>query len=286
MPRDDEELAALLADLEETLGELRTELTDERGREATQRGDDRRQSAEDRSRGSSGQIDPPGVRDVIRFTEEYTLPTLIATLEATIEALRLFQRLLSVVTPGDRTTVSEATGQSTLRDVSNQAAEDLTGRAADQLRDRLAELQTALDRTELPQEESRDILTEARELTEEIERQVRDSRRDVTEERRGSPDSANGNRETDARQPRASEPVQIEVGDPDDTGDDSEAASEEPNAETANEEPPAVDVEAELESIKRELGADDERGADGAGEAADTTPTDGQDGDDADRSEE
>ena len=72
-PRDRDELAAQLDELEATLTDLRSEL---------------------RSEGRRGPPRPPRLGELLRFTEEYTIPTLIALLEATIKSLELLQRPL------------------------------------------------------------------------------------------------------------------------------------------------------------------------------------------------
>ena len=297
MPRDDEELAALLGELERTLDELREELDESssgrrperrserdesRPRRRSRRDESRSRRRDDRDespqpRRERREIDPPGVTDVLRFTEEYTIPTLIATLEATVEALRLFQKLVSVFTPGDRTEVSDVTDDSsTLRTVSDRAATELTDRAGDQLRARLQELRTALDETDLPEEdEPRDIITDARDLTDEIERRVRESSEGVSR----------SDTERDA--------VRIDVGGPSDDATDTQSddsGADETDADSADvdsadadradadeteaDEPPQVDVEAELESIKQEMGVeeDDETGDSGSEGDPDQTP--------------
>lgn len=286
--RDDEALSALLADLEATLEDLRTELDDDRrGRRDDRRRDrrengraggrdDRRRSrrADDRprrdrrDRREGPQFDPPSVSDVLRFTNEYTIPTLIATLEATISALELFQKVVGVVAPDDSRPPRR-------RDRGlDGVVGDASDRATDQLTRRLDDLRTALSETDLPQDgEARDIVSEARALTEEIESRVRDSRATVDDARRrdrregrrddrdrGSRDRGDrdrGSRDRDGRRGRGDGrddgPVEIAVGDPDDTDDGPEASDTEEDPADDPETGPEVDVEAELQSIKREF---------------------------------
>jgi hypothetical protein len=141
--RDDEELAALLADLERTLTELRSAVDE----------DVRREGRDGRPRRR-----PPTPGEIIRFTEEYTLPTVIALLEATVQSLELLRAVLRLAGPGS-------------------TADDLRGRletrggpeTAD-LRDALADLRDALTGADLPSDSTaRSILTDARELTAEID---------------------------------------------------------------------------------------------------------------------
>ena len=302
MARDDEELAALLADLERTLDELRTEVEanrddttsvpvrderepdrgergsrgrgerDERGSRGERRSERTRRDrrGRDADRAPRREFDPPGVTDVLRFTEEYTLPTLIATLEATAEALRLVQRLLRLVTPGESRAPETDQGRSV--DLGADAIQAVSDRAATELTDRLAALRTELEEANLPEDdESREVLTEARELTDEIERRVRESE--------GLADAARSNRtrsntarsettRSNTSRGATDGPVTIEVGDPasDDSADDGDDAQGDTASdaegdtteESAPDEPPEVDVEAELESIKRDLGVDED----------------------------
>jgi hypothetical protein len=108
-PDRDEDLADLLAELETTLTELRGELQVEGreapgrsgNRESTDRADGRaasdRRRARDRRRDRSVLPRPPSVSELLRFTEQYTLPTLISTLEAAIQALELLRGTLRLV---------------------------------------------------------------------------------------------------------------------------------------------------------------------------------------------
>jgi hypothetical protein len=225
--RDDEELASLLSELETTLEDLRTELDDERrggrprrddrssdpprrddrpsaprGRDdhssESRRRDDRSpesrrrddRSPESRRRDDSRpRFDPPSVGDVLRFTEEYTIPTLIATLEATIKALELFRKVLGVATPGDTRRSDRRDRSGPLGDLSpgplDDAVTDASSRASEQLANRLDDLRTALSETDLPQnDEARDIVADARSLADEIESRVRESRDTVSDAKR------------------------------------------------------------------------------------------------------
>jgi len=312
--RDDDDLADLLSNLETTLEDLRTELNDRdrprdgRGRRDDRdrprddarprrrddrdrprderRRDDRRGDSRDSRRGRDDrQFDPPSVSDVLRFTNEYTIPTLIATLEATISALELFQKVVGAVAPDDSRPPRRRERRGPLTDASS--------RATDQLTRRLDDLRTALSETDLPQDgDARDIVGEARSLTEEIEDRVRKSRQTADEarrrdhgagenrrterdgRRRRDEDRRSGRRDERDRQTdrrdgrddsRDSGPVEISVGSPgDDDQTDGGSADDERSGEPTDEpaeadaEPPEVDVEAELQSIKRDVGDDEE----------------------------
>lgn len=294
--RDDEELAALLSDLETTLRDLRDELDDDGQRR--RRGDTDRSSREnrrgDRSDDRSGTrrdgdsrdglrrsderdrepaFDPPSVGDILRFTEQYTLPTLIATLEATIEALELFRRILGVATPGDTDRRVSQRGDQQSGNVLDDALSGAGRQASDQLADRLDDLRTALSETDLPaDDDAQTIISDARELTDEIEARVRDAdsarsdtrrnenrSRDRDDTRRDGSDTENDHAPADGADDG---PVTIEVGGPDDgsdSDDDSTDAADGSTEDQDTDDPPEVDVDAELESIKREMG-DDEKG--------------------------
>ncbi|ERH13813.1 MAG: hypothetical protein J07HB67_02859 [halophilic archaeon J07HB67] len=214
--------------------------------------------------------------DVLRFTNEYTIPTLIATLEATISALELFQKVVGAVAPND--------SQPPRRRDRRGPLDDAGSRATDQLTRRLDDLRTVLSETNLPQDgDARDIVGEARSLTEEIEDRVRESRETADEARRrdhgvdgdrrrddrrvrddGRGDRRDGrDRRADRRDGRTDSrddgPVEITVGSPDDADDPNEEQTDDTDTADPDEtdaEPPEVDVEAELQSIKRDMGED------------------------------
>ena len=254
-PRDREALAAQLDELEDTLTDLRGELQSE----------------------ESGPPRPPRLGELLRFTEQYTIPTVIAILEATIQSLELLQRTLRLADP-TRAAREES-------DAARNRLDQIGGEAGDQLAGALAELRTALSEADLPENpESRDLITDARDLTGEIEDRLRDAERTVSEQR--SEETSGG--------------VMIDVDDGGDgAGGDSGSGSgnsadsdsvsqpnEEPTADTAS---ASVDVDAELESIKHELGDGDTSpgdadtaSADAADETADDDPHDDQTQADAD----
>jgi hypothetical protein len=141
--RDDEELAVLLADLERTLTDLRSAVD------------------EDVRGGPRPRRRPPTPDEILRFTEEYTLPTVIALLEATVQSLELLRAVLRLVGPG-----------STADDVRDQLA-TRRGPQTAVLRDALADLHDALTGADLPEDSSaRSVLVDARELTAEIDERL------------------------------------------------------------------------------------------------------------------
>jgi hypothetical protein len=143
MPRDDpdEELVALLSDLERTLTELQATI----GPDA-----DRRR--------------PPTPGEILRFTEQYTLPTAIALLEATVRSLELLRALLRLADPKRE----GSSGGTTDRRADTPDLADV--------RSAFADLQTALARPDPPTDsEAGSILAEARDLTAEIEEHLAES---------------------------------------------------------------------------------------------------------------
>jgi hypothetical protein len=199
--RDDEELAVLLADLERTLTDLRAAVD------------------EDVRRGRPPRRRPPTPGEVLRFTEEYTLPTVIALLEATVQSLELLRAVLRLAGPAS--SAGELRSRLESRDGPETAA----------LRDALTDLRDALTGADLPEDSSaRSILTDARELTAEIDERLDEAGDDRRRERRADRERAPSGRGVD---------IDVE-----EEADD------------------AVDVDAELESIKREVTEEEGDGAD------------------------
>jgi hypothetical protein len=195
---------------------------------------------------------------MLRFTEEYTIPTIISVLETTIRSLELLRNVLRLADPdrsvfdaGDRRrSTAERLGMTTV------GREALSGvdRALDDLREALSDLP--------PDAESRDIVTDARDLMGEIEARIDEAERErersrygYREDRRRDGDDG-GRRDRRGGRSRRTDgdgPVTIDVGEESDTDEE--------------EETPQVDVDAELESIRKEVrGGED---ADGDGEAGD-----------------
>ncbi|SHH36753.1 DUF7547 family protein [Halobaculum gomorrense] len=307
--RDDDDLETLVSELEATLSDLRAELvereraerrTDERG-ESGERSTATRWERRDRGRRPPR---PPSPGELFRFTSDYTIPTVVALLEATIEALELLRGVIDLAAPGEATDRRRPRGsrrgrrdprdlaRSVLSDAVAGGVSSATDRAATDAADALERLRETLSEADIPEdEESRDLVADARELSAELERWVRQSREAVDRERarerradRGDDDGAaldDGTAVDDG-------PVSIEVGEPGEPGDprgggDRPAADHETSAATepaAEDEgaAPEVDVDAELESIKREVGrqnegdGDDTNGTEAAGDG---------DGDDA-----
>jgi len=220
-PRDRDELEDRLDELESTLTDLRRELREERRRTPPK---------------------PPSLSELLRFTEQYTIPTLIALLEATIQSLELLRRTLRLADPERAVREESETARRRLDSVGAEASGQLAGA--------LAELRTALSETDLPENpESRRLVDDARELTSEIERRLRDAEQTVRDQQ----DRERRDRAAD-RQPASQNRdrgVMIDVTDAADS--DSESGTAEAGDDDQDDDSPQVDVESELESIKEEL---------------------------------
>jgi len=139
--RRDDELAARLDELEETLEALRGAIDDpERRREVPR---------------------PPRPSELLRIADEYAIPAAISALEANVRALELVQAGIRATDAGRRA------GESGRR-VRDRAAD--AGRTSLEGLDRaLADLESALEgRGDPANPEARELLTEARRLNEEI----------------------------------------------------------------------------------------------------------------------
>lgn len=283
-----EDLEARLAELETTLEELRGELRDERG----------------------GPPRPPSLSELLRFTEQYTIPSLIALLETTIKSLELLRGTLRLADPERELSTKRdrrrrgASGSARLAGVRENAEA--------QLASTLSDLRDALSEADLPEESApRSILQDARELTAEIEAELAESTRPAE---RGPPPATEP---TESESPatgavdagpeaRHDGAVHIDVHDPASegesrressetvdgdgpvAGDPADAASETDAEDGAEAERAPVDVDSELASIKRELGDEDatEAGEESAEGDGDANAKDGSDanadgGDDA-----
>jgi hypothetical protein len=285
-PRDDD-LEERLDELEDVLSELRADL---RETERDRRGPPR----------------PPRLSELVRFTEQYTIPTIIALLETTIKSLELLRGTLRLADPGRSVAEGAEGAGDRLADVRDGATAGLSRS--------LSELRTALSEADLPEEAaSRSIIADARDLTAEIESRIDEGRReaDAARDRRlgrdrdgrrdgETRDRDRGGRSRDRDENRSDRggggsPVQIDVTDPGEGGDD---GAEDEAAGDADD-PPEVDVESELESIKRQIDGDEvdpdagenapdedddaESGSNGAGDAdADGADDESPDADDAD----
>ncbi|MDS0298364.1 hypothetical protein NDI76_06395 [Halogeometricum sp. S1BR25-6] len=192
---------------------------------------------------------PPSLGEMLRFTEEYTIPTVIAMLEATVRSLELLRNVLRLADPqrsafdaGDRRrSTTERLATTTM------GREALSGvdRAISDLRDALSGLPE--------EEESRGIVTDARDLMAEIEARIDEAERERERskygyrERDGDRTRSDRGRRTEGGGRGNSETIDVTDGDDEDEDEDEES--------------PQVDVDAELASIRREIRGDDGSGA-------------------------
>jgi hypothetical protein len=231
-PDGSEDLAAQVAELRETLDELQGTV-------------------------GSGRPGPPRPGELVRFTESYTIPTLIAMLETSIRALELLGATLRLVDGRGL----ESDRRRTRSDAASARVESVGRATVDRVDAALSELTAALE-GEPPEGEARDLLAEARALRDEVDERVRDGR--LGERTRdGSGDSQpTGTGETDGH----TIPVTPEGRDPDRV-----SATEDPADE--------VDVDAELESIRDEVEEEQERSAEWEPDAEDEEHEQGDDED-------
>jgi hypothetical protein len=211
----------------------------------------------------------------VRFTEQYTIPTVIALLETTIKSLELLRGTLRLADPGRSVAEGAEGAGDRLADVRDGATAGLSRS--------LSELRTALTEADLPEDAaSRSIIADARDLTAEIESRIDEGRReaDAARDRRlgrdRDGDRGDGRRtrnEGGADRDDGASPVQIDVTDPGEGDDGADEAAEDAD------DPPEVDVESELESIKRQVDGD-EAGTD-AGENGSDDGDDAESGADA-----
>ncbi|EMA45382.1 DUF7547 family protein [Halococcus saccharolyticus] len=201
----DQDLGRLAGDLSTTLDDLRDELERERGP----------------PRGPLGLPRPPTPGELVRFTDEYTIPTAIAVLEANIRLLEALQGVIRLARTGEE---ARERGRE-MRSRTERLGRD----GLDRLDDVLVDLQDALDgRPENP--EARTLLDDARALRREIDDRLdeaEDGSRADTTRARGSAD-----------------------GEPDDTELD---ATDDPAGESVT-----IDVDSELDSIRDEVDGDDD----------------------------
>jgi hypothetical protein len=196
---------------------------------------------------------PPTPRELLRFTDEVALPAALAALETSVRALEAFQRSLKVV----RTEREARERTSAAAEATSERASDLRRTTLSQLDTVLAELQRAASGGGLPaDDEARDLLAEARELRDDVDSRLRD----VTDRESDSSDLERSDSGSGIR-------IDIEDGEPTDGGTDSEPTGDADSA---------VDVDAELETLRDQYAdeGNSSEGDDGAGAA------DSDDGDD------
>ena len=233
MNERDRELSTAVEDLAETLKRLREEI-------------------DEPPRGPLGVPRPPTPGELLRFTEQYTIPTLIALLESAIRTLELLGAAIRL-----------ADGR--------QLGEAKSGRLAagsratlSALDDALAEIQATVEGGEPSNPELRRMLEQARELRAEVDERLAAAGADA--------DAETGQRFDAAGEESEHRPKRTTIGVTD--------------AERSTPEDTGVDVDAELASIKREVDGrtdendrnpnDDADGIEGENEESDGRPGDEQ----------
>lgn len=175
---------------------------------------------------------PPTPGEFLRFTERYTLPTLISLLETSIRMLELLAASIRLVQrEATESRRSEAPGAAV--SVRNDRVASIGRATLDALDDALADLQSAAAGGEPASPELRRLVEDARDLGAEIDARLSDATSDSREEPY----------EIEIRDGSADEPADAERA--------SRAGSD--DAASGGGEAGEVDVDAELESIKDEL---------------------------------
>ncbi|WP_254530174.1 DUF7547 family protein [Natrinema gelatinilyticum] len=238
MADHDDELVDAVRELAQTIDALRDELDDSRSRRRTS-------------------LRPPTPRELLRFSDEVALPAILAVLETSVRALEAFQRSLKLVR-----------GEREARDRTAAAAEATSERTSElrrttlsQLDAVLAELQRAVSEGGLPaDEQARDLLTEARTLRDDVDRRLRDAAERET-------------RTTDQSQTTADRGIEIDIEDGTPADTETDADGDRPGDDRDS----AVDVDAELETLRDRYGSDEGAQGDSNGDddrdGADPDPT-------------
>lgn len=230
----DRDLADAVDELAETLEALRAELREP-------------------PRGPLGLPRPPSPGEFLRITEQYTIPALVSLLEASVRVLELLAAAIRIADGRPlegRTDSRPGIGGDATGSIAAVSRETL-----ERLDDALAELQSAASDGESSNPEVRRLLSDARTLREEVDERLADA----------TASDAGGGPET--------EPTHIEVRSGETNAETDHEESGGPGDTTTDDEDGGdvgVDVDRELESIKRELddgsadesGSDDDRGDD------------------------
>jgi len=152
-----DDLEASVSELSETLEQLRAELREP-------------------PTGLLGLPRPPTPGELLRFTEEYTIPALVSLLETNIRLLELLAAAIRVADgrPLEGSDALEAAGRHSLAYV-DEGREGLAAASQETLRrldDALAELQEAADGGAPDDPEVQALLTEARSLGAEVDERL------------------------------------------------------------------------------------------------------------------
>jgi hypothetical protein len=192
---DDDDLGALVAELEGTLRQLRTEV--EGGGRRDRRGAPGRGEPAGVRGAGPALPRPPSPRELLRFTETYTIPTVVAFLEAAIRGLELLAGTIRLLDGRDpRPPERRDDGSSVLADVSTAAGERAAAGGREALArvdDALAELQRAYE-GEPEDPTARRLLADARDLRDDIDDRLSAIERDGQEGGRDRDSNQGGDR--------------------------------------------------------------------------------------------
>ena len=246
-PRDDPELTVLVEELSTTLETLQGTFDE---------------GSRDRRVGPRGPT-PPSPRELLRFTEQYTIPTLVALLESGIRSLELLRATLRLL---------DGRGIEETSPAARERVESVGRTTLDRVDRVLSDLGSAVEGGEPADPDARDLLSDARSLRDEIDRRLREAEADERSRTRER-DWDGTARRTSGRVPAEGRNIPVRSADRSDReADDGDGADGDV----------PVDVDAELESIRedvaRERGgtssnegpADAARDADGDGDGGST----------------
>lgn len=253
-PRD-EDLTALVEELSETLESLQEAV----------RADARDGPVSPRSPRTPPGPTPPSPRELLRFTEQYTIPTLIALLESGVRSLELLRATLRLLDGRDIETASPAT---------RERVESVGRTTLDRVDAVLSDIGSAVEGGEPSDPAARDLLSDARALREEIDRRLREAEGRVEDGDRdgdGGRDWDGAARRTSGRAPAEGRNIPVRPA------DGSEADGE---VEDDDEDVP-VDVDAELESIREDVAREEG----GTPPVRDSDPDTGDENEDEDEDE-
>lgn len=199
-----------------------------------------REEFRDPPEGPLGLPRPPTPGEFLRFTEQYTIPALVSILETSIRTLELLAAALRVA--DGRPLDGPSDGRRGADDPRADRIASASRRTLRALDDALADLQSAAAGGEPRNPELQRLLSEARDLRAEVDDRLADATADSTD-RPGEP----GPGQESGPGPN---PVSIEVKGGADEEDEEDDGGDE---EDTGERDVGVDVDSELESIKREL---------------------------------
>ena len=222
--REDPELAALVEELSATLESLQDTFD---------------RPAGGRRVGPPGPPGPapPSPRELLRFTERYTIPTLISMLEAGVRSLELLGATLRLLDGRGLETASPAT---------RERVESVGRTTLDRVDRALSELGSAVE-GEPTDPDARDLLADARALRDEIDDRLREAEGDRT--RREGDGTA---RRTSGRATAAGRNIPVRSGTDRADGRGGETTGDDADDANDDDEVP-VDVDAELDSIREDV---------------------------------